>query len=332
MIRIKYITRGVSAHPQDGGCTEIDDCLFIADAACTEYDWLVVYDEMPRGTVGTIRKGCEELRCPREHTILVTVEPPTIKLYPACYTRQFGHVLTTHSTKHLPHPHRQESCGALHWMADYPLDEAFSMPMYEKSRDIATVCSSKQQKHTLHYARYALTAALRAQGLEFDWYGHGVKPLAKKYEALSPYRYHIAVENYIAPHHWTDKISDPLLAHCLTFYAGDPCLGEVLPPESFIPIPVDDHAEAYRIIREAVANNEYEKRLPAILEARRRIVEQYNFYRRVMSIIHSETAAATTAAAAKPGKLCERHRLRRNPLNALSEGLMLARFALTGRG
>lgn len=318
MIRIKYLHKHVYRTPKS--TIERDGCLFIADPDCKEYDWLLVYDEMPIGTSpGTYE--IEELACPREHTILVTQEPPSIKIYPKCYTRQFAHVFTTLLPKYLPHPNHHFGEGTMHWYADYPEEEVFSMPDYEKTADLSTVCSAKQQTHTLHQKRYQLISALKKEIPEMDWYGRGVLPLQKKYEALSPYRYHIAVENYIEDYHWSDKISDPILGLCLAFYAGDPRLGEVLPPESFIPIPLEDHAEAARIIKEAIRNNEYEKRLPAIREARRRIVEKYNFYNRVAALIHQiQEQEKECTPAVEPGvKIRGRHRLRRNPLNALCE-------------
>lgn len=316
MIRVKVFSKG-QAWVEPGTAAEIErgGCVFLNDPACRDYDWALVYDELPMGDVGSFRNGREELACPAERTILVTCEPPSIKIYPRVYTEQFGFVISTQSPRLLPHPHHVQSRGALQWMADYPLQECFAMPMYEKTRGLSTVCSSKQQKHTLHYARYRLTAELAKKMPEMDWFGHGVKKLDFKYEALSPYRYHLAVENYIAPHHWTDKITDPLLGHCLTFYAGDPCLGEVLPPESFIPVPIDDPEATYDIIRSAMENGEYEKRLPAILEARRRIVEHYNFYNQAAELIaaHAEDPVGTTGRT----HLFSRHALRRSPIGAL---------------
>lgn len=316
MIRVKIINKRQNwTKPGSHLVLERGGCLFTEDPACRDYDWAVVYDEFPVKDAGSIIRGREELACPAEQTILVTCEPPTIKIYPRVYTEQFGYVITTHSPRLLPHPHHVQSLGALEWMANYPLQESFAMPMYEKTRGLSTVCSAKQQKHTLHYARYRMTAEIAAKMPEMDWYGHGVKKLEFKYDALSPYRYHLAAENYIAPHHWTDKITDPLLAHCLTFYAGDPCLGEVLPPESFIPVPIDDPKETYGIIRSAMENNEYEKRLPAILEARRLIVEHYNFYNQIAELIAAHKAEST--AGSGTGCLCSRHALRRSPVGAL---------------
>ncbi|MBR5185083.1 MAG: hypothetical protein IKW19_02180, partial [Akkermansia sp.] len=96
--------------------------------------------------------------------------------------------------------------------------------------------------------------------------------------------------------------------------------------ESFIRIPLDDHEEAYRIIRNAIDNNEYEKRLPAIREARRIIVEQNNIYNRIASLIEQASPVSTDSTGTV--KLKGRHTLRRNPLNALAELVMQIRHKL----
>ena len=42
-----------------------DRYLFIWDSECDEYDWVVVYDEMPAEDTGTFRNGAEVLRTTR---------------------------------------------------------------------------------------------------------------------------------------------------------------------------------------------------------------------------------------------------------------------------
>ena len=152
----------------------------------------------------------------------------------------------------------------------------------------------------MHQKRYNLIKYLADRLPELEWYGYGVKKLDKKYDAQNDYRYTIAIENYVAPYHWTDKISDPLLSLCLTFYVGDPRLEDVFPAESFIRIPLEDHEEAYRIIREAIDNKEYEKRLPVIREARRRLIEKYNIYNRVAELIKEHNNLPDQSLPKKP--------------------------------
>ena len=311
-----------------GGVFEHEGVTFIHKSTCREYDWLLVYDDMPKRNAGTIQREVEQLACPREQTILVTAEPPTIKLYPGCYTRQFGYVLTTHDPLYLPHRNYRRGQGCLRWIAAYNRHEVFSQPEWPKSKLISTVCSNKMMKHTQHFNRFRLTQHVAQNLPELDWYGWGMKPLQRKFQALNDYKYHIAAENYIHPYHWSDKISDPILGLCLTFYAGDPALAEVLPEESFIPIPIDNPEAALEIIRKAIRDNEYEKRLPAIREARRLIITKYNLYSQAAELIRNHSPGTEPTG---PACIRGRHSLRRNPFYALEEFLTLVRFRMLHR-
>ena len=188
---------------------EHDGITFLARPGEREYDWLVVYDDFPKQNVGSIRWEREPLACPAEQTILITAEPPTIKLYPRCYTKQFGYVLTTHDEKYLPHRNRRLSDGSMQWIVDYTAEQVFSLPSWEKSKIISTCCSTKNMKHTQHYNRLKLVRYLAEHMPELDWYGHGKHFISSKQTALNDYKYHVAVENYIHPHHWSDKVTDP---------------------------------------------------------------------------------------------------------------------------
>lgn len=298
----------------------------IYDPLCDEYDWLLVYDDVCRRKLPGRPYELEELMCPREQTILVTQEPPTIKLYPHCFVRQFGYVLTTQDRRYMPYPSYRRGQGCLLWLTGYSVDELLALPEWPKDKCFSTVCSNKQMRHTAHHDRYRLTSYLAAHLPELDWYGHGVRPLKRKYEALSNYKYHLAIENYLHPYHWTEKISDPLLTFCLTFYAGDPKLAEILPEESFVPIPLKDHEAALEIIRKTIRDNEYEKRLPAIREARRLILTKYNICSQVAEVIRNHVPSGAPVRGRE--YLMGRHRLRRNPLNAISEFAQSVRFRL----
>ncbi len=320
---------------------EWDDIVFTSDSSCRDYDWALVYDDFPRYDTGSIKDELEKLACPQENTILVTCEPPTIKIYVRPYVSQFGYVISTHLPRYLTHPHRVHAPGSLLWCAQCPMEEALSMKEREKTRVLSTVCSSKQQGHTMHRTRYEAVSYLAKHLPDMDWYGYGVRALPRKYEALFPYRYHLSAENYVGDYHWTDKISDPILAQCLTFYAGDPKLAEVFPEESFIPIPLGDKEATLAIVREAIQNNEYEKRKPAILEAHRLLLQKYNMFAQVARLIHEVTEERRAAGKPEQGQgengvLRGRHRLRRNPFYAIEEGVAILKskvsFMRSGRG
>jgi len=270
-----------------GKITKWGNCEFFFETNQNEYDWLVVYNDLPDSV------NDEKFLCRQEHTLLVTTEPASIKCYGQSFTSQFGHVLTSQPEWALIHPGRIYSQPALQWFygrndKDYiSYDEMLSSPSLDKTKTIATVCSNKKQRHTLHNQRYHFVQKLKKMLPELDVFGHGVRAMDDKAEALNPYKYHIAIENFIGEHHWTEKLSDPFLGCCLPFYCGCPNTADYFPPESFIALDIRDPARAAQIIREAIANGEYERRLPAILEARRLVLEKYNLFAVLSSIIEN---------------------------------------------
>ena len=284
--------------------------VFVSDLECRDYDWLVVYDEL--------HKEREILDCPRERTILLTGEPTSIKSYSRAYTRQFGHLLTNRPFEAEKHPHYHLGRGYYYWFVgrDYPT--AARPVAVAKDRVISACISSKRMKHTRHHDRFVLMETLSKAVPGLDWFGRGVRPFGRKHEVLDPYMYHVVIENHIAPHHWSEKIADAFLCECLPFYAGDPALAEVFPQESFIPIPIDNPVEASRIINSAIRSGEYEKRREAVLAAKRLILEKYNFWAQVISVI--ESAGECPPVSEAPGVIFGRRALRRhNPLAALED-------------
>ncbi len=286
-IRVKFICTN-SRVPQfenlwlrqfPGQIPEWGDCRFIFDIDAREYDWLVVYSDLPRNPPGR-----ELLACSRENTLLVTTEPSSIKAYGSDYTAQYGAVLTSQAEWALPHPGRIFSQPALFWYYGFnrnqmiSYDQMISAPPLNKTRDLSTVCSSKQQRHTLHKRRYQFTQEIKKRVPSMEIFGHGVRAMDDKAEALDPYRYHLSIENYIGPHHWTEKLADAFLGVTLPFYCGCPNAAEYFPQDSFIPLDIDDVEGSAQIIRRAIQDGEYEKRLPAILEARRLVMERHNIF------------------------------------------------------
>lgn len=297
------------------------DAEFTRDPDCRDYDWLVVYDEMPTAAPR------EELACPPEHTILITQEPPTIKIFPPVYTHQFNYVLTTHDEHELPHPHHRRGMGCFTWMNGHHPEHYLTAAEPEKTALISAVCSAKQMKNTDHFKRFQLLDYLRRHLDGFVWRGLGINPLDFKYEALDAFKYHVVIENFTHPYHWSEKPADAFLSWCLPFYSGDPKLGDILPPESFIPIPIDKPEEALNIIRKAIEDGEYEKRLPAIREARRRIVKTYNLYSQVLATIAEHEKNPLPAPNPARRAILGRRLLRKNPLTW--PGILFNRLRIT---
>lgn len=325
-VRVKILSREparILSRQLPGNDFTWGGCRFLFDPGERDYDWLVVYNDLPHRRGETASLAQEILACPWRHTLLVTTEPSSIKTYGRVYTAQFGCVLTSQEDWALPHPDRIFSQPALHWFYGVGrnqvlrYDELAAMPAPEKTADISMVWSGKKGWFTQHSKRHAFMQRVRAEIPGVEVYGRGVKELDDKAEALNAYRYHIAIENHVGPHHWTEKLADPLLALALPFYSGCPNVSEYFPAESVIPIDIDDASGALDVIRRAIENREYEKRLPFILEARRKVLEEYNLFAvlaREIDKRHSE------GKASDGGILYSRHALvKKYPLVGLRQ-------------
>jgi hypothetical protein len=324
-MRVKFINKSSSIDPTSywkrflpEANVRVGEIEFLFRPDARNYDWLVVYHDLPSSDGERFSRWTETLDCDRRNTLLITTEPATIKIYGREFLAQFGHVLTSQEPQAVSHENAIFSqCGLLWFYGKTHAEAAAEFPA-DKVRSIATVCSSKQQRHTLHSLRHDFTERLKKHLPELEIYGHGHRPIASKIEALDPYRYHIAIENHCAPHHWTEKLADAFLGGCLPFYFGCPNVFDYFPEDSLIPIDITDFEYSLSIFREAIANNAYKKRLPAIREARRRVIEEYALFpmlAKLLPKLHVESASSGE-------KILSRHEWRhKHPLKALSYGI-----------
>jgi hypothetical protein len=288
---VKFMARGIVqgesverwTRQLPGDSLQWGNCIFTFDVAATEYDWLAVYHDLSRLPW---KFSEEHLHCPSEKTILVTGEPSSITVFGTDYLRQFGVVVTSQEPWAVSHPNPIFTQPGLIWFYGFPFaggevrsyDGMKAMPPLAKTRPISTVCSDRRGKLTLHYKRFDFTQRLKAALPELDIFGHGVNPMSDKAVAVDPYQYHIAIENHVYPHHLTEKIPDSFLGYAVPFYHGCPNAAEYFPAESFIPIDINDFPKTLSIIRSTINNNEYQDRLPYVIEARRRVLEEHNLF------------------------------------------------------
>ncbi len=268
------------------------NCDFIFERDARDYDWLVVYDDLSERPGEAKRTTREALACPQAHTLLITTEPSSVKIYGDDFTRQFGAVLTSQPAWALPHPGRIYAQPALHWFygvgreARVPFDTLLAEPPTSKSETVSMVYSPKAMRHTLHHHRARFMRWLVEHMPELATFGRETaRPLDDKADCLRSFRYHVAIENFIGPHHWTEKLADPFLGLALPFYYGCPNVTDYFPPDSVIAIDIHKPRQALDIMRAAIADNEYEKRLPALIEARRCVMFEHNMFAVVARIV-----------------------------------------------
>ncbi len=286
-LRIKFLSKvntDIWLHQFPDNTPSLNNYQFIFDQEETDYDWLVVYDDLPSSKKERFPVSEEQLACHPDNTVLITIEPSSVKVYGNNYTNQFGHVITSQPYYSLPHRSRFYSQPSLYWfygvgrnkMKNY--NEMVKTYRFDKTGDLSVVWSNKKQKHTLHHQRHAFLSFIKKQYPDIEIFGSGGIKMDDKAEALDKYKYHLAIENHYGLHHWTEKLADSFLGQALPFYYGCPNINDYFPNDSYISIDIFQPEKSLEIIQSAMENNEYEKRLETIIEAKNILIDKYNIF------------------------------------------------------
>jgi len=250
---------------------------------------------------------------PKERTVFVAGEPDVIHPYNPAFLNQFGLVLTTSPKPLTTRKLHENYCapwfaGLSLWNDGTPrtlkgLDWFQALEIPEKQNRISVITSTKT--HTeYHRKRLSFVEALsREMGDLIDFFGIGGNSVADKNDALLPYRYHIALENGTGDFTWTEKLSDPLLCWAFPFHAGCENIGDDLPAGAFAKIDLDDPQGSIARIREAVEADQWSASLPAITEARQRIMGRFNLMYLFVRLAKEAVAALPDVPAKRPSRL-----------------------------
>ena len=299
------------------------------DTDARDYDYLVVYEDLPYPPGSTRSERVERLSCDPANTLFVTTEPTSIKIYGRHYLRQFGHVLSRQPAEVIDHPGHIQRTPPLRPYYGRPLGEGgryrtyaelMAPPDAAKRPAVSMVCSDKTMTPELKL-RYEFAMRMRAEAGLYV-FGRGIDPIDEKSEAMDGFQYHIAVENHLQPGHWTEKISDCFLAECLPVYHGDPEIAEVFPDEAVVPIDIRDFETSKAMVERVMAEDAYAKRLPAIREAKRRVLEDLNLLK-----VCADIARDTHREGRASGEVMGRHAFRKaHPVAAARDALWQRRW------
>ena len=289
MITVKYISAHETTPHMLPASGVWGGCRFDFSPDRREYDWLVVFSDVLRE---------ERLACPRENTILLLTEPATVKIYPDNYLRQFGIVADMQKRGVNRHPNLKRFSAIWNWGIRsfspngkaMTYEEMLNMPPPQKSKWLSVVCSDKTFS-AFHLRRLEFCARFARENPGADFYGHGIRPLEDKADALLPYQFHLAVENLRVADHWTEKLAEPYLAYCAPAYCGCPNVGDYFPPDSVLPVDIDDYAAAAELIL-GLDESEYKRRFDAVCEARHLLLTKHHPAARIAEWI-GESGART---------------------------------------
>lgn len=285
------------------------------------WDYVVVYEEIKTPISLKVKKG---------GLIFFSGESQDSRFYSSAFLRQFDHCVTTHTTKQKMGTHIYAQT-ALNWHFGYDcklkkfnfnFNDIMHMAPPKKSKNISVITSSLLMMFGHAKRLYFINLLRNRYGDRIDFFGKGVRFIDDKAQALLPYRFHICIENSEKPHYWTEKFADALLGFCVPIYFGDPQITQYFPSDSFIKIDINKPKDAFYIIDKILQSPEalYNKMLPAVMLARKKLINEYNFFPVFANYIESGTFASKNIKeqillrpnkeflSAKIGMLCLRAR------------------------
>jgi len=230
-------------------------------------DFLVILNCPPVGEIVTVQ-------CPKKNVWALMQEPPNEWLKPMHKgVPQFSKIFNLDPELHGD----RYVCTqpALPWHVNRSYDQLISCKSPEKSQCLSWI-TSNLTAWAGHRERMAFLDKIRGE-IQFDLYGRGFNPIEDKWDGLAPYRYSLAIENYVNPYYWSEKIADCFLAWTMPIYYGCTRITEYFPEEALVQIDIND-PDAGEKIREAVASNRWLKNLDAISHARELVLNRYQLF------------------------------------------------------
>lgn len=231
--------------------------------------------------------------CPPENIWVFMQEPyhPGLTDWVVERHEPFGRVYTHRHDSSAPKYRNNQT--ALPWHVGKTYDQLRAMAEPPgKNRELSAVVGGARDLPG-HRRRFGFIQALKQSGIPLDLFGKEVNPIDDKADALEPYRYSLAIENNSNPDMWTEKLADCFLSWTVPFYFGCTNLAAYFPPQSYIPIDINDPEGSLELIRRHLGARDWETRVGALREARALVLDNYQLF----PFVAGEIAAAHPAGA-----------------------------------
>ena len=121
---------------------------------------------------------------------------------------------------------------------------------------------------------------------QFNSYQGQLKENKKENEYVN-YKYVFACENNSETNYATEKIWEPILCECLTFYWGCPNLEIHIDSQAFVRLDLDDFEESMELIEKAIQEDWWSQRIDVIRKEKQRIIEELGFFPKLEKMIQN---------------------------------------------
>ncbi len=187
------------------------------------------------------------------------------------------------------------------WQLELSLKQLLSLKA-EKTEVISSICSSKYFDEG-HIARIDLLKYIESKNdssinihvynqdnkHNFKHYKGPVSPYIDKSKGMLKYKYYFMIENNYEKDFITEKIWEPILCESLVFYYGCPNVSKYINSNAYVLLDITDFEKSYQIIKRAIEEDWWSKRIDSIREEKRKILEEMAFFPIIHKIIHEST-------------------------------------------
>lgn len=240
--------------------------------------WVVCYQKVPFGK--------ETCFVAPENTLFITWEPDSVYHFSSGFLNQFGKIISCQ--KYLKHKNLEYDQPGLAWHIGKVRQnnkthftqtyDSLSATSPKKTKLMSVICSNRAISSG-HRARINFVMKLKEIfGDDLDVFGRGFCDFLDKWDVISPYKYHIAIENCSSPYYWSEKLADTYLGDAFPFYYGCTNVHEYFNSNSLKIIDIYDIEKSVEIIKNAINQNYYEKYLQEIVNAKDMVLNRYNFF------------------------------------------------------
>jgi hypothetical protein len=215
------------------------------------------------------------------------VEPRNLKSNSIVFLKQFDSIFGSIPRKFLDRPNFINTQPSLPWHIGVNFNDKNGIVRL-KFNDLieiepplinaVSVITSNKNISTAHQQRLTFIYNLKKiMGPDLHIFGRGINPISDKFEALSKYRYHLALENNSQTDYWSEKVADPLIALNKVFYSGGENINHYFSERAVKFIDINNPVETAKLILKSIRDNSWEQDLSIIRSEKAKILGAYNF-------------------------------------------------------
>jgi len=274
------------------------NCRFIVNEKVERCDWWFVL----HGS-GLLRE--EKCICDPDHIVYVSMEPnENISGVHQDFLSQFSCIVTC--DRSVKHDKKIYENWLTWWVGiniqkirnkhkflsrvRFGYDELVLMSPERKINKVSVIVSDKTYTDG-HLLRLQFIESLANSEISkyIDIFGHGFNEIPDKWDAISPYKYHLVLENSITKDYWSEKLADAFLGFSFPIYSGCPNINKFFNIDSLEVIDINRHEDAIFAIKSIIQNDVYSKKIEQIKDSRDKILFEYNIFN-LMSKLATKTA------------------------------------------